>query len=188
MAGFDAICIASGPSLLASDVEYVRGRGHVYAINDVYRLAPWADALYACDSDWWDHHDGAAGFSGEKHTISQEAAAKWDLICHPYNPRQAFGKRIMATGGNSGFQAMNLAYLEGASRIVLLGYDMGYDRSTEKSHFFGDHPTRLQKNPVFAEWVEAFRRASFKIDIPVINCSRRTFLDCFPVLPLEEVL
>jgi len=39
----------------------------VLAINDAYRLAPWADWLYACDDRWWRfHHEAvAAGFQGE---------------------------------------------------------------------------------------------------------------------------
>jgi hypothetical protein len=53
-AGETAVLVASGPSLCPSDVDRVRGRARVIAVNDGYRLAPWADVLYACDRRWVD--------------------------------------------------------------------------------------------------------------------------------------
>ncbi|HCZ48509.1 MAG TPA: hypothetical protein DCZ11_05850, partial [Gammaproteobacteria bacterium] len=43
-------------------------------------------------------------------------------------------------GGNSGYQALNLAVLLGAERVILLGYDM------HGGHWHGRHGGRLN-NP-----------------------------------------
>lgn len=184
MDGYSIVCIASGPSLSQEDVDYVRGKSKAYVVNDVYKLAPWADALYACDCDWWDVHKPE--FSGKKYTISEEAANKYGLERVEYDTKQKWGKEKIATGGNSGFQAMNLAYIHGAKKIVLLGYDMG--RTNGKSHFFGDHPQRLQRSPDYSKWVLAFREAAPYIDVDVINCSRESNIDCFPRMRIQDAL
>lgn len=94
---------------------------------------------------------------------------------------------MIRTGGNSGYQALNLAVLLGASRIILLGYDM------RGSHWHGDHPKRLAnpKESDFAAW-----RARFATTLPdlaragveVLNCSRDTALECFARARLEDVI
>lgn len=180
-----AICIASGPSLTQEDVDYCRGKGRVYVVNDTYRLAPWADVLYACDKAWWDHHEGTE-FQGEKWTVNYTASRRWDLNriglvggAWSNNPD------AVASGANSGFQALNLAVIQGAARVILLGYDFGAD---EKKHWFGDHPDPLKKNSDYAQWIKCMNRAAPKIPVPVINCSRRSAIECFPKHDLREVL
>jgi len=41
----------AGPSLTQAQVEQTRGACQTIAVNLAYRLAPWADLLYACDSN-----------------------------------------------------------------------------------------------------------------------------------------
>jgi hypothetical protein len=64
------VCIASGPSLTAEDVERVRAAGHpVIVTNTTFRLAPWADVLFGMDSKWWKeyHKEVDSVFTGRKH-------------------------------------------------------------------------------------------------------------------------
>jgi hypothetical protein len=57
--GATAVCIGNGPSLTQAQVDFTRGardangRVRVIAINDAFKLAPWADVLYFCDDKWW---------------------------------------------------------------------------------------------------------------------------------------
>jgi hypothetical protein len=132
------VCLASGPSLVAEDVDYVRGKATVLAINDAIRLAPWAEA-----------------------------------ICN---------------GHNSGSAALNVAVHLGAKRIVLLGYDMGADDKGRR-HFFDTGPTVITSpfdkfRKLTATMVEPLKA----LGVEVINCSRKTRLECFPCQPLREVL
>lgn len=187
------MCIASGPSLTAEDVEACRGRATAIAINDSYRLAPWASVLYSSDQRWWGHYRGVPDFTGLKFGIA------------PLDPRQEWGITVLRntgtrgietdptglrTGRNSGFAALNLAVHLGALRILLLGYDMGYVAGTP-SHWFGDHPRPLQAGPPYASFVALFRDAVAplqQLGVTVINCSRRSALDCFPRHTLTEAL
>lgn len=94
--------------------------------------------------------------------------------------------------GNSGFQALNLATLLGASRVVLLGYDMGHSGKGRR-HWHGDHPSGMN-NPEesnFTRWRTGFAEAVpdlKKAGVEVVNCSRQTTLECFPRATLEDVL
>lgn len=83
-------------------------------------------------------------------------------------------------GGNSGFQAVNLAYILGAKTILLLGFDMFGD------HYFGKHPSVLDVASPFKKFIESFE--TITKDIEIINCSRMTNLNCFPKKRIENVL
>lgn len=97
---------------------------------------------------------------------------------------------VIHQGGNGGYQAMNLAYLWGARAIVLLGMDCGAPVG-EPTHWFGDHTGKLG-NPVpaaFESWRKNFILLANDLaadGIRVINCSRKTTLECFERMPLED--
>ena len=181
-----AVIVASGRSLTKEDVEYCQGKATVYVVNNCYQLAPWADVLYACDEEWWDCYKPE--FNGQKWTINENAAKKYSLNKVDYDSSLAFSPtEIIATGNNSGFQAMNLAYLHGYKRIILLGFD--YMNSGQ--HWFGKHPSGLQKSPDMRRWVQHMRKAQPIIEnlgIEVINCTRETAIDCFPQMPITDAL
>lgn len=87
----------------------------------------------------------------------------------------------IATGQNSGYQAIGLAHLWGASRILLLGYDFGF--SGAKRHWHGDHPNSMGNcGGNFASWAQtmAYLATDLKaVGVEVVNCSRATSLKCF---------
>jgi hypothetical protein len=166
----------------------VRGKARVIAVNNCYQIAPWADLLYACDQRWWDHY--RPDFAGIKVTISQSAAKSYGLHLLRSENKAGFSLKWpkVHEGSNSGFQAVNLAILLGAKKIVLLGYDMG-----GSGHWHGYHGGNL-RNPdetQFRRWRGAFQDAVTDIEhagVEVINCTRDTALTCFPRANLEDVL
>lgn len=182
-----AICIASGPSLTQEDVDFCRGKGKVYVVKECKDLAPWADVLYAADGDWWERENGCPDFTGDKWTVHPEAAKKYGLKCIDYKPQDtwSFEQDWIATGGNSGFQALNLAVLHGASRVVLLGYDMGFVKNKHWWTGKKDRPIRCSN---YQEWIEKFNKAAPLIPVPVLNASRLSNLKCFPRVKIMDVL
>lgn len=191
------VCIATGPSLTAADVDYCRGKAPVIVVNDGHRLAPWADALYATDCAWWLKHEGVKSFTGEKwsveHTTWNRCRDRWPDVQRLRNTG-AHGLELdpsgIRHGRNSGYAAVNLAVHYGARRIVLLGYDMGH-RPGQPSHFFGEHAGSLQQKSPYHQFLHAFSTlvAPMKAaGIDVINCTRETRLTCFPKQPLESIL
>jgi len=183
-----AICIASGTTLTQEDVDYCKGKGKVYVVNDCHKLAPWADVLYACDGVWWDEYQGVPEFTGQKWSIDFAACKKYGLNQVGVNHQFAWSNysNSIATGGNSGFQALNLAVIQGAERVILLGYDMKYRNN--KLHWFGNHPNALNRGANFKKWIKNFELAKPHIPVPVINCSPDSDLNCFDKMDLREAL
>jgi hypothetical protein len=190
--------LATGPSLTKADCDYLRGKCHVVAINDAWKLAPWAEVLYSSDRRWWNYYKGVPEFKGLKFGIGSgvgkaNAFGKINGITvlrnSGHNGLQNKPDGLM-NGRNSGYAAINLARHFGANRILLLGYNMSYRGG--KAHFFGDHPAGLPQSsglyPGFRRSFESLVEPLKKLGIDVINCTPHTSLTAFRQGVLREVL
>lgn len=166
------------------------------AVNDCYRLVPWADVCYFADERWWGWHkdrDEFKAFAGQKVSIEQSGGLITDpdvLMLHNYGTTGLSQKpNGLMTGQNSAHQALNLATLAGAKRIILLGFDMKLGPKNEE-HWFGSHPRKTDPG-TFSFMLNNFRKAVkplAELGIEVINCSPDSALDCFRKEPLGETL
>jgi hypothetical protein len=181
-------CLATGPSLTQADVDAVRGKvDGVIAISDAIDLAPWADVLYSCDGRWWTWRKGMPSYTGPKYALKDDAR-KWkshgvQMLRHTGRQGLELAPDAIRDGANSGYQAINLAVHFGASRILLLGYDM------HGQHFFGQHPDGSKPN--FGICLEVFPsivKPLADLGVRVVNCTRKTALTCFPRESLESAL
>jgi hypothetical protein len=95
------------------------------------------------------------------------------------------------TGRNGGYQAINLAVHLGASRVVLLGYDMKAD-VRGKTHWFGDHKHRATNPTIFSRvMLPAFKSLSedlADVAVDVVNATPDSALDVFARMGLEEAI
>ena len=189
--GQTVVCIGGGPSLTAADVNAVRGVARVIAINDAYRLAPWADVLYAADSRWIEWHDGVPSFTGPKYSIESRDTTKrkgWAALRNTGYLGLEIERTGLRAGFNGGFQAINLAVHLGARRIVLLGYDMA-PNPIGPSHWFGEHPIPSPSPyPQMRDAFDSLVEPLAAIGVEVVNCSRRTALTAFTCATLESEL
>ena len=96
---------------------------------------------------------------------------------------------LIGWGGNSGFQAINMAMQFGCARIVLVGFDMTLSNGF---HWHADHEGEL-KNPTpgnVGRWrraVDAIAPVADAYDIEVINCSEVSALTSYPKMAFDEV-
>lgn len=187
-------CLASGPSLTKADADSVRDVDEVIVINTTYQLAPWAGVLYAADARWWSWHGGAPSFRGLKYTLTPDPRLQtWGvtLLKNTGNEGLELSPDGLRTGRNSGYQAINLAVHLGATRILLLGYDMQPGPGGRKN-WHGNHKNphgRLGSDyPGFRKKFETLVQPLQVAGVEVINCSRSTALMCFPRLSLAEAL
>ena len=193
--GATIACLGSGPSLTRDDCDYARAHcGAVIAVNDAWKLCPAADVLYAHDAKWWHWQQGAPAFGGLKYAGQPMNRAGYH-VAYPDVQVLTMGAQtglsldpgVLCHGKTSGYQALNLAVLLGAARILLLGYDM--HGTMPQSHFFGEHPDQTRPPyaialPLFATLVEPLAQAG----VEVINCTPGSALTCFPMRPLREAL
>ena len=199
--GQTVVCAASGPSLTSDDLDVVRQAGWPLLVtNSTWKDAPWASVLYGADRTWWNEDRPTAeqfvGLRVSPHEILCKDGYPGEprirrVLIDPRGTALSTKQTTVTSGKNSGFQTFNLAVLFGASRILLLGYDMGYGPKGEKHHH-KDHGGTL-RNPhreTFKNWIPYFN-ASVPIlqtlGVAVVNCSRRTTLTCFARRPIIDV-
>lgn len=189
--------IASGPSVQKEDVELLKGRMRVLAIKRCVELAPWADAVYGCDLPWWRSVQGLPDFEGVKLAYAPKACdeygAKQVLIPNAADSDSLLFGAIgtVGGGGNSGFQALNLAVQFGAKRILLLGFDC---RAENRVHWYGRNNWTGCANPhegVFKRWRRAFDQGAEQLKargVEVLNASQYTALKRFPKVTVADAL
>lgn len=163
-------------------------------INDTHRLAPWADALYSCDSKWWLYHaQDALRFQGLK--ITQDICVPFpQVLCIQNSGSEGFDPdpARLRTGHNSGYQALHIAIHAGACRVLLCGFDMRVRGS--EVHWFGNHPPQLMDSDpqVFSRrFIPSFERLApllHGLGVEVINCTPGSALTCFTMRELDEAL
>lgn len=151
--------------------------------------------LYACDLSWWRHYYRrvATEFAGELWTVSDSARDEFGLYWIMGRDAAGLGRAPdhIHTGKNSGYQAINLAYLFGARRIVLLGFDMAVDGP--RRHWHGDHPKGLGNGGSnrYGAWLRALELLVADLKgtrCEILNASRRTAIRCIPRVALEIAL
>lgn len=197
--GETAVVIGGGPSLTPEDVNYCRGKARVIAIKEAHELAPWADAVYACDEHWWRFHKGLPSFAGLKFGLEPAPLyltqyEDWEvqLLRNTGMDGLELEPSGLRTGQNSGYQAIGLAVHLGVSRIVLLGFDM-WTAEDGRQNWFQGHAGRRPYHqptpyPVFHHFFQTIAEPLQAAGVEVINCSRFSMLRVFPMRPLEEVL
>lgn len=203
--GATVVIIASGPSLTAEQCERVRAwreagdKRKAVVINTSFRMAPWADILYACDMRWWDCvENGKTHFEEARESFdlaqmwtTEEPAAKKYGIRHIRSVRlPGLGKTpgLIHQGNNGGYQTVNLAYQAGAKRLVLLGFDM--HETGGKAHHHADHPGIRTINN-YAEWLAAFEVVAPELKaegVEVANATPGSALKCFERMGLARAL
>lgn len=155
--------------------------------------APFADVLYACDWRWWHEYFDKVrvNFRGEMWSCSEQARDQFGLYWIRGAPGDGLHSDVdtILHGMNSGHQAINLAHVFGAARILLLGYDCQHTGG--KSHWHGNHPKTLGNARCVAHWAKGFARQAQDAKlrgVEIINCSRATALRCFTRGVITECL
>jgi len=189
--------IASGPSVKKARLELLRNRIHVLAIKENVNLCPWADVVYGCDWPWWHHRQGLPEYTGLKLAYAHDAYARYADV-HQIVIESAHSNELLTdvpgsigAGGNSGFQALNIAVQFGATGIMLIGFD-AHDRSG--AHWYGRNFWHGANNPDelnFQRWLEAMQNIMPKLEelgVDVVNVSEISRIECFRRASLEQAL
>lgn len=216
--GKTVVCIASGPSVTREQLERVREARErdlvrVLVTNDMYLVAPWADACYFADAKWWEWHIGGiprewpwVRFNPDQVKAAHGAfRGQWISIEHPnaIQDQRVHLLRCLATDGlsedpagictgqNSGFQMLNVAALSGGRRIPLLGYDMKNDGSRTHSHDGHRKRGPFMSDKLLGEFAQMFSTMKGALErrgIEVLNCTPGSTIKAFRNASLEEAL
>ena len=189
--GETALIVGTGASVSGAPLYLAEGVFKCIVVKSAYELAPWADVLYGIDMGWWIARRGAPKFKGLKVTPSPRAAKVFNLR----QVRLKTGARIIREpigtlgcglrdgGGHSGWQAINLAIQFGATRIVLVGFDMhdGHWKPNDPGVAKPDHMRTKRWRDEMDAAVDEFR------GVEVINATPGSALKSYPFKPLMEL-
>ncbi len=163
--------IAPGPSATAADVARVAAANiPIGSIGNAFQLTESPAFIAAADAAWWRKYPEAKKLPGKKFSIHEVRGVE----------------RIRVPGWsicNSGVLGLECAKQEGATQILLIGFDM------HGSHFFGKYTNGLANtNEIkrklhlkqYADW------ASKNPEINVVNCTTGSRITCFGFGTIEE--
>lgn len=155
------VAVIAGGQSASRFASALRGACRVIVVNLAYRLIPEADVLYVGDSGFWTVYQDAKDFNGlilvPKHCagISCPSALPIVELSHMSDFVEGPVGCVGTGGGNSGFQALNLAVQFKPRHLFLTGFDY------RGLHWHEQHPSPLQ-NPnrrQFERWRGCFDRA-----------------------------
>lgn len=188
--GQTAAVVACGQSAAAL-APLLAGRCRIIVVNLAFRLLPDADVLYAADSGFWMYYRDAHKFSGVKYGADARCTAHCSSVLRVHveatdplvwEPVGHVGRG----GGNSAYQALNLAVQLGASRVLLAGVDYTGE------HWHGPHPSAL-RNPSesqFRKWAAAMDAAAPTLHdwgVEVLNLSPVSVLTAYSRIKSNEI-
>lgn len=201
--------IGTGPSLTLDDVEIARRKGFaLFGCNRVWEDVPDLSVLWATNGNWWTHYwsDALMAYPAQKWTVDSRVARKFGINSIGQRDRKGLSTNpdYVHHGHGSGYSMLNLAYLMGARRIVLLGYDLkyapDYDGADKKvgsapRHYFGEYPSALLHWPkvsvrsgVHVGLLALYEEVAKQAAVEIINCSPDTALTCFPRMRIADVV
>lgn len=200
-------CIGTGPSLTLEQIEVARQKGCLlFGCNRVFEIAPDLAVFYAVNEAFWGHYwQELEKHPAEKWTTNEDAARTYGVnwIDERNERGLSADPSYVHHGHGSGFTLVNLAYLMGAERIVLLGYDLKYAKDYDGKarqvgstprHFFGEYPSSMQHWPsvmvrggVHVQLVDLYRSVKDQGLVEVINCTPGSAIDCFPRIDISAV-
>lgn len=195
------VCIASGPSLTLEQVERVKewrcgADRYVIAINDIgltSRLplaVPDCDLWYAADDTFWQFYsEQALKASTLRVCAAKHASELWHLsLDTTWREIFAWEPGKAASGGHSGFQALQIAINAGASKVILLGYDC--KAQGKQTNAFGRKPNQIHRDSPYQTWPEWYLKLKQVLPRPIniVNCSLGSAITAFGYTPIEEAL
>jgi hypothetical protein len=167
------VCIGSGSSLTAEDVQTCRDKGYKLATcNQGFKVAPDCDLFHALDDGWWERYGYQAmlALTNPKVKIyTGSLVGVGTLVSFGLNRKRPIHLEH-ALGGHN---LIELVGRETPTKIILIGYDGTGQHFHDDYNTHGDISTH---NDLYH---------SLK-HLPVINCSRHSIIDAFPRMSLDN--
>lgn len=190
--------IGAGPSLTGFDFSKFKIDGvRVLAVKEPVWDMPFSDALFALDRPWINRRADKMreltceiflAPTGSRRECQQIENATY-LVLDRF---EGFSDdpRIVQSGGNSGFGAVNVAYLKRAKRIVLFGFDYTSTGGHYTDRYLDWQPPGHNAR-YFPNWGSNFTACLPQIraaGVEIINASPKSTVTAFPKVTIVQGL
>ena len=190
--------VGGGPSLKGFDFTRLPSLGHVFGVNQAMVDAHCCAGI-SIDRLFIDANRLRLETFAASRELYLAPGNTWRKLLEPVagatylrNVPAGLSREpgTVATGGTSGYAALNLAVLKGAKRIVLLGYDYGL---IDGRHHYHDaypwhHVANDQSWPAWAKQFDAAAPLLAAQGVEVVNASPQSAITCFPKMSIEDAL
>ncbi len=193
--GATAYILGGGSSLLKENLELIHNE-RVIGINNSFMMGDWVDVCWWGDPRWFDWNEKElAEFGGLK-------------VCCCASLMQRQGVKVVRRGKpmglelrpdfiswnkSSGGSGVDLAVHLGASKVVLLGFDMHYEEKTGNNNWHDLHKVKQHSFDPYPRFMESFahiRKDAQERGVEMINSTMNSSIPeaCIKKKPLEEVI
>lgn len=187
--GETVFIIGGGASVDKNILPFLPKRGRVIAINSAFEDCLDAHLCFWNDQRWlrW-NADKIKSFRGIKVCRHPDFGLKFPgIVINSLKRGNNLGlstDRDTLNGLCSGASALNLAYLLGATRIILLGYDM------QRGHYHDRHKVKSHDSCYdrYMRYFPAMAMGLKKAGVEVYNVSPISKLKAFPFRDLKDFL
>lgn len=190
--GDTAYILGGGPSMKTEDLSLIHNK-HVIGVNNSYLLGDWVDIGWFGDKKWLTWHKQSwrwwpgihASCNHHHEVITNETWIKFMARGKPSGidtkPGYASWNRC------SGSSAINVAYHLGATRIILIGFDMR--DVNNKKNWHKDHKDN-GKAPYkkFLSCYGDISKDAERLGIEIINATKDSAIKVLPYAPLEKLV
>jgi hypothetical protein len=197
--------VGGGPSVANFPLDKLKGELTIGINKAFFAFDP--TIIFSMDMRFWqwiENADGRNGFTPEirdKFRNYSHGLKVWLNVVNTILPPDIIGVPScgdcwgsnlhdgIGHGKNSGFAALNLAYLLGANPIYLVGYDMHGENKVQK--WFHDGYPIVTSDSVYATFIEYFENIAAPVlqrtSTQVFNLSPTSALKCFPFCDVAKI-
>lgn len=175
---------------------------HVIGVNMAFQFGDWVDFCFFGDDGWYkDNRVALAHFTGVRVSCaplfgSSSYTVQGERIKYvTQDPKKTHGistvPYTVCWNANSGAAAISLAANLGATKIILLGFDMKLDKAGN-SHWHKEYSANpSKKNTVFRRHLRGFpeiAKDAQRMGITILNASPDSEIISFPKMTVEAIL
>jgi hypothetical protein len=197
--GKTVFVIGGGPSLSRTNLSMIKDRP-VVGCNDAFRLGEWVDWCVFADRRWWDwNHKDVTMWRNREQVVCcvpqllEDRNVRWPWLKILRRDEARFGLSVeqdtLCWNRGCGGTAINVAYLLGAARVVLLGFDM---RMVDGKHNWHDNHQKEERPQIYQNSMMPFLKPmsdAMKVTgLQIVNATPGSALNLFSTLSLAEVV
>lgn len=171
-------------------LPHFEGRYPIIACNSSFLIVPSCEVLFGADIRWWRENSwNISRHQGWYKVTRRPLTGKQPYPVHCVRAEHKGGLSLdpgVIYGRNSGHMALNLAVHFGASRIILVGFDLNPRVKQPNWHSLHSRPANVDAFKTWISDLELAKPTLEKSGLTVLNANPGSAVQAFPFCNLED--